>query len=161
VTGRVARCVVLAAGGSLKRLRELLRMAATDYRDVIVAGEYDGAMQQVRDLRVSFLIESADDFWIAETAVVADRHGFYLTSIDSRPATVGPIDYACDRSEGRATFSNGASAVTLQKHDRRWSLPPGEDDLRPFGLDEAIDDEERFRIQLDFYFSMKSRRTNR
>jgi len=153
-TGRIARCIVLAARGSLQRLRELIGMADRDYRDVIVAGEYD-AMYRVRDLRVSFLIASPDDFWIAETAVTADKRGFRLTALDSRPATVGPFDYTCDRSEGRATFSKDTSAVTIQKHNRRWSICATRNDLRPFGLDAAFDDEVRFRIQLDYYLSTK------
>lgn len=160
VRGRVARCLVLAAGGSLECLRELIRMAVIDCRDAIVAGEYDAAMQQVRDLRVSFLIDSPGDFWIAETAVTADKHGFRLADIDSRPATVGPFDYTSDRSEGRATFSNGASTVAVQKRDRQWSVSASGDDLRPFGLEQAFDEEEQFRVQLDYYLSVKSCRTS-
>jgi hypothetical protein len=43
-SGRVARCVAVGAGGSIVRLRELIETADIDYRDVIVAGEYDGAI---------------------------------------------------------------------------------------------------------------------
>lgn len=152
-TGRIARCIVVAASGSLERLRQLIGMAASDYRDVIVAGEYDGAMHPARDLRVSFLIASPDDFWIGETAVTADKRGFRLIALDSGPATVGPFHFASDRSEGLATFSNGTTTITIQKHRRRWSMPPTGKDLRPYGLDAVFDDEERFRVQLDYYLT--------
>ena len=73
--GRIARCIVFAAQGSLERLREHIQMADADCRDVIVAGEYDITMHQVRDLRVSFLIASPDDFWIGETAASIHKRG--------------------------------------------------------------------------------------
>jgi len=150
-SGRIARCIVLAAGGSLERLRELIGMADIDYRDVIVAGEYDAAMQRVRDLRVSFLINSPHDFWIGETAAAIYKHGYFLTELKSHPATVGPFDYTCDRSEGLATFSDGANTITIQKRDRNWSLVEGGSELHRYGLDALIADEERFRVQLDSY----------
>lgn len=153
--GRIARCIVFAAQGSLERLREHIRMADADHRDVIVAGEYDITMRQVRDLRVSFLIASPDDFWIGETAASIHKRGYYLTELKSQPATVGPFDYTCDRSEGHATFSNGENTITIQKHDRKWSLIENDPNLRTYGLDALIDDEERFRVQLDYYLSRK------
>lgn len=154
-TGRLARCIVLAAGGSLERLRELISMADRDYRDVIVAGEYDDAKQQVRDLRVSYLIASPVDFWIGETALIGDKYAFRLTSLDSRPATVGPFDYICDRSEGSAKFSDGATTITIKKHERLWSISPTGDNLRPYGLNDPLGDEVRFRVQLGYYLSRK------
>jgi hypothetical protein len=152
-TGRIARCIAMAAVGSLARLEELIHMADRDYRDVIVAGEYDSAMQRVRDLRVSFLIDSPDHFWIGQMAVSADKRGYRLVKLESNPATVGPFAYTCDRSEGRAMFSNGTSTITVQKHNRRWSILPTGSNLRPFGLDAEFSDEERFRVQLDYYLS--------
>lgn len=152
-TGRIARCVVVASEGSLQRLRELIQLVDTDYRDVIVAGEYDIAMCQVRDLRVSFLIASPDDFWIGETAATLHKCGYYLTELKSKPATVGPFDYTCDRNEGIATFSGGANTITIKKHDRRWSLVAEDSNLASYGLDALIDDEELFRNRLDCYLS--------
>jgi hypothetical protein len=154
-TGRFARCILLAADGSLERLRDLIDMANWDHRDVIVAGEYDGAMQRIRDLRASFLITSPDDFWIAETAVVANKRGFQLIELESHPATVGPFDYTCDRCEGIAMFSNGTTTLTIQKHNRQWSISAPENNLRPFGLENTFDDEGRFLVQLDYYLSRK------
>ena len=153
--GRIARCIVFAARGSLERLRDHIRMADADHRDVIVAGEYDIIMHQVRDLRVSFLIASPDDFWIGETAASIHKRGYYLTELKSQPATVGPFDYTCDRSEGLATFSKGEDTIMIQKHDRNWSLIQDDPDVRTYGLDVLIGDEERFRIQLDYYLSQR------
>ncbi len=153
-TGRVARCIVVASSGSLQKLREYIQMAETDFRDVIVAGEYDGTMRQIRDLCVSFLIASPEDFWIAETAESIYKRGYILTALKSLPATVGPFDYICDRSEGTATFSNQVYRINVIKTGRIWSVK-SDDDLRRFGLDEAFDNEERFRKQLDFYLSQK------
>ena len=129
-------------------------MAEMDFRDVIVAGEYDEAMRAVGDLSVSFLIAAPDDFWIIETAKSIHKRGYSLTAVKSRPATVGPFDYTCDRTEGTATFSDGVNRIEIEKADRKWSVA-ADDELRRFGLDESFDDEERFRIQLDFYVSQK------
>lgn len=148
-TGRIARCVVVASEGSLQRLRELIQLADTDHRDAIVAGEYDNGMRQIRDLRVSFLIASPDDFWIGETAAIMHRRGYCLTELKSQPATVGPFDYTCDRNEGVATFSGGVNTITIRKHDRKWSLVAGDSNLASYRLDALLDDEELFRNRLD------------
>lgn len=154
-TGRVGRCIVFAANGSLERMREYIRMAELDFRDVIIAGEYDEAMRRMRDLCVSFLIATPDDFWIGETAKSIHRRGYSLSGLISRPATVGPFEYICDRNEGEATFSNGVYRLEIAKADRKWALNAKDDNLRRFGLDEPFDDAERFRIQLDSYLSQK------
>ena len=47
------RCAAFASGGSLKRLRHLASLLAVDWRDVIMAGEYelrDKVTVRVRDL---------------------------------------------------------------------------------------------------------------
>jgi hypothetical protein len=151
--GRIARCIVLASAGSLQRLRELLQLADVDYRDVIVAGEYDSAMRHVRDLRVSFLIASPDDFWISETATTIHKYGYCLVQLNSHPATRGPFEYTCDRTEGIATFSDERSVIKIEKRDRKWLLVHDGSNLRPYGLDAWFDNEERFQIQLDYYLS--------
>lgn len=150
-TGRIARCIVAGAGGSPERLEYLIGLADIDYRDVIVAGEYDGSMRHVRDLRVSFLIDSPDDSWIGETAAAIYKRGYLLTGVKSRAAEQGPFEYTCDRSEGVATFSDGAHVIAIQKKNGQWSLVEGGRDLHRFGLDAPIEDDQRFRVQLDFY----------
>jgi hypothetical protein len=51
---RLQRCALVASNGSLERLMHYVRMLEVDYRDVIVAGEYDtgnnGELVHVRDL---------------------------------------------------------------------------------------------------------------
>lgn len=153
-SGRVARCIVVASNGSLRRMRECIQMAEADFRDVIVAGEYDETMGRIRDLAVSFLIAAPTDFWIGETAKSIYKRGYTLTDLKSRPANVGPFDFTCDHSEGTATFSNGVDRIEVEKADRKWSVN-SDDDLRRFGLDESLEDEERFRVQVDFYLSQK------
>ena len=56
---RLARCVVFAASGDETRLMELLELWRQDFRDVIMAAEYDGlGVLRLRDLNNPF--ESAD-----------------------------------------------------------------------------------------------------
>jgi hypothetical protein len=50
---RLLRCAAVASHGDLKRLDENIRLLLIDWRDVIVAGEYDsrdGKLVRVRDL---------------------------------------------------------------------------------------------------------------
>ena len=151
--GRLARCIVLAAGGSLERLRELIEIAKRDYRDVIVAGEYAGFEKHLRDLRVSFLVNLPDDAWVGEIAVMAAKHGYRLSKVDSHAATLGPFAYSSDNGEGDAEFSNGASTFVVRKADRQWSIPHGGVNLHRLGLDAPIGDEQQFRDQLNYYLS--------
>ena len=68
LTGRVARCVIVASGGSLESLANCIGVAKSDYRDAIIAGEYDPEHCRIRDLRVSFLINEPEKMWISEVA---------------------------------------------------------------------------------------------
>jgi hypothetical protein len=151
-SGRVARCIVVAANGSLERLRDLIARAKLDDRIIISYGEYgDIGGPRLRDLRVSFLIASPPDFWIGETAVTAHKHGYALTSLASQPASIGPFSCEADRGEGMADFSNGVRSLSVKKQNRQWSVLPDCNELRRYGLDVPIDDEKRFRVQLDYY----------
>jgi hypothetical protein len=50
---RLQRCALVASNGSLERLMHYVSLLEVDYRDVIVAAEYEarnGALVQVRDL---------------------------------------------------------------------------------------------------------------
>ena len=51
---RVARCVLFVADGDLERLRQMVELAHTDYRDAIVAAEYDREDRRLRDLSRPF-----------------------------------------------------------------------------------------------------------
>jgi hypothetical protein len=53
---RLIRCAALASTGNLNKLRSLVEELRIDWRDVIVAGEYEeraGVLVQVRDLNRS------------------------------------------------------------------------------------------------------------
>lgn len=153
-TGRVARCIVVAAAGSLDALRQQIQTAATDYRDAILAAEYDDiGMQQIRDLRASFLIDDPLDFWIGEIAVFLDSRGFQLVSLESRTATAGPFEYTCDRGEGIATFQHADKTLTISQTNRRWHVIGTADELQPFQLHIAYDDKDQFRNQLAWMLS--------
>jgi hypothetical protein len=52
--GRVLRCIVHLSNGSLEALREHVRNAKTDYRDVIFWAEYDRDDDHVHDFSKGF-----------------------------------------------------------------------------------------------------------
>lgn len=121
LNGRVARCAIFAANGSLESLRQWAKRATVDFRDVILAGEYDSVNQQVRDLTHSFLVES-NDLWISDAAGLMAGFGFQLVSIDTRPATVGPTHFPSDRYEGTALFERGNDSIRMLKTNHRWAV---------------------------------------
>ena len=52
-SARLVRCAAVASGGSLEKLRAETDRLKVDWRDVVVAGEYepiDGELTRVRDL---------------------------------------------------------------------------------------------------------------
>ena len=51
---RILRCVLYVARGDLDRLGEAEKLARIDYRDLIVAAEYDDSYKQVRDFNHPF-----------------------------------------------------------------------------------------------------------
>jgi hypothetical protein len=54
-TDRILRCIVFVADGSFEQLADAVALARLDWRDVIVAGEYDGCFgAQQRDLSLPF-----------------------------------------------------------------------------------------------------------
>ena len=46
-----------------------------------MAGEYDSAQRQIRDLAVSFLLDSPETFWLGEIACMMASRGYTLTSL--------------------------------------------------------------------------------
>ncbi len=50
---RLCRCALFLAKGSVAKLEEQVRLGTTDFRDLIVAAEYDGDTQ-VRDFNRPF-----------------------------------------------------------------------------------------------------------
>ncbi len=51
---RLARCALFLARGSLSGLKEAVALGMTDYRDLIVAAEYDRKDNQLRDFNQPF-----------------------------------------------------------------------------------------------------------
>ena len=51
---RVTRCVLFLAGGNLKYLAECAALARRDYRDAIMAAEYDREDRRIRDFSRPF-----------------------------------------------------------------------------------------------------------
>ena len=51
---RLVRCALFLAQGSLQKLEEAVALGKTDYRDLIVAAEYDSFRIQLRDYNRPF-----------------------------------------------------------------------------------------------------------
>jgi hypothetical protein len=51
---RLVRCALFLAQGSLQKLEEAVSLGRADYRDLIVAAEYDRADNQLRDFNQPF-----------------------------------------------------------------------------------------------------------
>jgi hypothetical protein len=135
----------VASRGSLTLLGQQVERARFDYRDVITAGEYDSAGRKVRDLRVSFLLDSPQAFWLGEVACMMAARGYTLSSVDCRPATAPPFACVADRGEGLARFVGPEGDIEVEKSDRRWSIREDLDDIRQRNLDRVFDDESAFR----------------
>lgn len=156
-TGRVARCIVVASRGSLELLKNCVQLAKSDHRDVIMAGEYDSAQRQVRDLRVTLLLDSPETFWLGEVACTMASRDYALASVDSRAATATPFVYTADRNEGRARFTGPEGDVELEKKDRRWSIHGDLVELDRSNMNRAFDDEREFRDALSGYLLTRRR----
>jgi hypothetical protein len=148
---RLVRCIVQAAGADEERIEQLLDLARQDYRDVIVAGEYDGGMRQVRDLRASFLVDNPEKFWAGEVACIMASRGYRLTALETRSATVGPFEYTADYGEGRATFVGPLGEIAVEKKNRQWVVHGNRRDLAAHEMDHAFFDERVFRDALSGY----------
>ncbi len=147
----LVRCIVHAAGSDEQHVQQLLDLARQDYRDAILAGEYDSGVNRVRDLRVSFLIDSPAKFWAGETARLMASRGYRLTHLETNPATVGPFAYASDSGEGRATFNGPLGNVVIEKKNRHWVIHGNPRDLAAHEMDHAFNDEHVFRDALSGY----------
>jgi hypothetical protein len=51
---RLSRCALFLAKGSIKKLEEAVSLGRDDYRDLIVAAEYDSFRIQLRDFNRAF-----------------------------------------------------------------------------------------------------------
>ena len=145
--GRVARCIVVAAAGSMPRFRDLMHLSKQDYREVIAAAE-NASGDQGRDLRASFLIDDPVHFWAGDLAVFLQSRRFQLADIQSNRAVVGPFDEPGDLGEGTATFHGLHRTLAIRKQNRRWQVVDESAELAEYGLDVEFDDPDEFRQQL-------------
>ena len=148
--GHISRCILTAARGSVQRITELIRSAELDTRNAIVAGEFEDFPVRKRDLRVSFLIDSPEDFWVSDAAITAHHYGYRITSIDSQSVSTPP--FIGGNTNGTATFSNGRRTFSIWCADHKWTIVFDDLDLCTYGLESPLE-KERFRIQLDYLLS--------
>ena len=151
--GRIARCIVVAAKGSVDSLPRLIKMAAQDYRDVIFAAEYNRDMQRVRDLRISFLIDLPIDAWITDIAMFLDSRELHLDSLETQKTTLGPFNSPQDQGEGSAIFKGSDRTMTISKQNRKWRALGNEAELKKYQLHQEYDDLEQFKNQLTWLLS--------
>jgi hypothetical protein len=137
--GRLARCLVIAAQGSLERLKFYLHLAEQDYRDLIVAGEYLDSDTRIRDLRVSFLIDAPSKLWIGELAVVMAARRYVLSSV----------------SEVAATFEGGLGRLQILKKAGIWKLVGDQTDFETQGLTKSFRSERQFTDAVSGYLLVK------
>ncbi len=71
--------------------------------------------------------------------------------LETRPATVGPFDYASDYGEGRAKFVGPKGEFAIEKRDRQWVIHDDRRELEIHDLDHEFGDERVFRDALSGY----------
>ena len=155
-TGRLARCVVVESGGSIEGLGKAIDVAKFDYRDAIVAGEYSGG-RQVRDLSVSFLLDTPETFWIGGVARMMAARDYALSSLTTRDTTVPPFQRSAAALEGSATFDGPEGRVVVEKTGRQWSLRADPNELAGYGMNCPFHHEATFRDAVSGYVLSRRR----
>jgi hypothetical protein len=156
-SGRIARCIVFAARGSLDRVKQLIQLADQDYRNVIVAGEYDGWDRHMRDLRVSFLIDEPVKMWIAQVAVALTGRDYTLKSIQTVAVSRNAAQYLSDLGEGTATLEGDCGTLTIVKQNGRWSVNELVEEFERRGLSRQFATEQEFIDAVSGYILSKRR----
>ena len=156
---RLLRCVVHAACGEEQRVLQLLDLARREYRDVIMAAEYDG-LRQIRDLRASFVIDCPEKFWVGEVACIMASRGYRLVAMQACAAIAGPFDYTSDYSEGRATFVGPKGDIAIEKKDRQWMIFGNRREIAIHELNHPFSDELAFRDAVSGYLLSNVRVTD-
>ncbi|MCD4781556.1 MAG: hypothetical protein K8S27_13565 [Candidatus Omnitrophica bacterium] len=57
---RIIRCILFLSKGDTRKMEEAVCLAKEDYRDLIVAAEYNGSDQRVRNFNLPFSQEIID-----------------------------------------------------------------------------------------------------
>ena len=151
INDHLVRCIVWAARGDESKVPGLIALGRRDYRDLIMASEYDEFNRQIRDLSVSFLFDSPEKFWALTVAGTMAARGYRLISLETSLATGGPYGHIAEIAEGRATFVGAKGELRIEKKDRKWSIDGKRRDLEIHGLDHAFSDEQAFRDALSGY----------
>jgi hypothetical protein len=153
---RTIRCIIQAANGDQPRLVVWLDVARKDYRDAIMAGEYDLAGRRVRDLNATFLIDSPEKFWASGVANLMESRGYRLTVLETRPATTDPFA-ARTEYEGRATFVGPKGEIVIERKDRQWMIHGNRRDLEIRELDRPYSDHGVFLDKVSGYLLSNAR----
>lgn len=148
-SGRLARCIIVAAEGNLEKVKPLIELSAFDYRDAIYAAEYDRAGSHVRDLTVSFLIDAPEHFWATEIARGMHDRGCQLAEIHSWPAPWN--GNAFSKFEGVARFEGPVGPLTVELRNHAWMLRDNNRDLSIYGLDRAFEEGHEFGDTVSCY----------
>jgi hypothetical protein len=143
-SGRLARCIVHLAKGDLAELERYIRLEKEDYRDIVMAAEYDDMRRCVRDLRASFLIDSREKMWIGDLAAALSSRGFFLESVQA-----GTMD------SGLAVFDGDLGKLVIKKDRGQWILEGETDELDLYDLRRAYDDERQFSDAVSCYVLAK------
>jgi hypothetical protein len=150
---RVARCIVVAAMGSLESLTRLIEMAVYDYRDAIMAGEYKPSGERIRDLRVTFLIDSPEKMWISGIAGTMYGRGFHLKALETRTLPVDPCESNPVRFDGVATFVGRLGEIQVEKRNKQWMIHTELNDFLLNGLKSPHEDLTYFQESLSSFLA--------
>jgi hypothetical protein len=148
-SGRIARCVVFAARGSMERFVGLVQLAELDYRDVIVAAEYQDMQTHIRDFRASFLIDAPMKMWISDVAAALAQRDYALSSIDA----VSTENHSA--GEGTATFEGDCGTIRITKKLGMWTVRGNETELERYGLMKPFGNERDFTDAVSGYILVK------
>jgi hypothetical protein len=140
----LVRCILWLAKGDEQRVQQLMERARMDVRDVLWNAQEDLGGRRVRDLSVSFLIDSPEKLWISFIANMMETRGYRLTSLETRSATAGPFEFIADYSEGTATFVGPKGQFQIEKKDGQWTIRGKPRDLEVHEMNHPFDDERVF-----------------
>ena len=143
-SGRIARCIVASAGGSLEILRHYIDVAEQDDRDVIMAAEHDDMHRRLRDFSSSFLIDEPAKMWISDVAWALQRRGYVLRTLETVSVNCESVKLSSELGEGVAAFDGDLGEIVVTKRLGQWSLRGERAELEPFDLSEPFKDERKF-----------------
>ena len=117
-SARLLRCTVVASRGSLTSLKHYIALLAVDWRDVIVAGEYETQgkeLVRVRDLNQPLQCSSYEPSpQLAEQ--VRLRDGTCVFPWCQRPARACDLDHIIAHADGGETSSSNLACLCRLHH---------------------------------------------